>query len=507
MSAVNTMPMRDDQAMRLWFRVIVTALSLSLLAVSFWFHFEDRRSARERIEHEAVLMARALSRHAADLTSLVDMLQFDMIESVSEVASGRTNAAAEVRNWSNRLQRISAVDSICGFDRAGGLLVATGAECARARELQWFRPYPAIATKSDQIGLPFQSLKGGEWLIPAMETWHDEAGRPQGIVVVLLRSSYLSSVYHNYDVTGQSGIALYRSDGVLLSRYPQLDDRVGRSFANTDTFRPALSQDSGSNAGPSAIDGVERIRAFERVPNAPFTVFVALDVGALPGWGATTLASFAALALLIGCVLMISRQLDRHLATNSDKREEMTLQARTDALTGLPNRRAFDEAIAREWTIAKADGTSLSMLLLDVDHFKAFNDTYGHLAGDECLRRVALTLQQGTFETIGHLARYGGEEFALLLIDVTPGVATLVANHLRANVQALGIRHSGNRQYGNVTVSIGVATHDFSHAAAAMMPAELIAQADKALYRAKNAGRNRVEQFAAADDAVVALRA
>ncbi|WP_082666430.1 GGDEF domain-containing protein [Aureimonas sp. AU4] len=496
-----------DRAMRLWFRVVVSLLCVALLAVSFWFHFADARASRERVEHEAVLMARALSRHAADLTSLIDMLQFDMVQSATQLMRGEADVASSERTWRDRLLRLSAVESICAFDRTGQLVLASGKECTRAPQLEWFHPFPALATKVDQIGIPFQSRGGGDWLIPAIETWQDDAGQPMGLVVLALRSSYLSSVYNNYDMTGRSGIALYRADGVLLARFPQVSDRIGRNFANSDAFRPALSLPSGSNSGPSPIDGVDRIRAFERVPNAALTVVVALDVGVLPGWGATTLASFGALALLIGCVVMVSRQLDRHLASNFDTREKMTLQARTDVLTGLPNRRAFDEAMAREWASAAQNGTSLSMLLFDVDQFKAFNDTYGHLAGDGCLRRVAGTLQQGTFETIGHLARFGGEEFALLLIDVTPGVAVLVAEHLRANIQGLQMRHAGNKGGGVVTVSIGIATQDLGDAPSDMAPAELIARADKALYRAKNAGRNRVEQFQAKGDEVVALRA
>ncbi|MBB3949438.1 GGDEF domain-containing protein [Aureimonas jatrophae] len=493
--------------MRLWFRVVVSLLCITLLAVSFWFHFADMRAARERVEHEAVLMARALSRHAADLTNLVDMLQFDMIQSAGQIMRGELDAPGAESIWRDRLRRLDAVESICAFDRTGRLVLASGEECARAPQLEWFRPFPAIASKVDQIGMPFRSRTGQDWLIPVMETWQDAARRPMGIVVLTLRSDYLSSVYNNYDVTGRSGIALYRADGVLLSRFPMVDDRIGRTFADTEAFRPSLSLPSGLTSGPSPIDGIDRVRAFERVPNAALKVFVALDVGALAGWSATTLASFAALALLIVCVLVVSRQLDRHLASNFDTREKMTLQARTDALTGLPNRRAFDEAVAREWANAAANGTSLSMLLLDVDQFKAFNDTYGHLSGDACLRRVAITLQQGTFETIGHLARYGGEEFALLLIDVTPSVAVLVANHLRASVQALQMRHAGNKGHGVVTVSIGVATQDLMDAPAGMTPADLIARADQALYRAKNAGRNRVESLRETDDDVVALRA
>lgn len=506
MSAGDATSGRDDMTMRLWFRIVVSLLSVSLLAVSLWFHYVDRRAARERVEHEAVLMARALSRHASDLTSLIDMLQFDMVQSAEQLRNGALTRSDGESIWRDRLKRISAVDSICAFDQAGRLLLSTAAECERAPQLEWFRPFPIMSNTIDQIGIPIQANGRHEWLIPILETWGGDAGAPRGTVVLTLRSSYLSSVYNNYDITGRSGISLYRADGVLLARFPEVNDRIGRNYGTTEAFRLALSRRAGTNAGTSPIDGVDRIRAFERVPNAPLTIFVALDVGMLPGWSPATLAAFGALALLLVSVFLVSRHLDRHLATNSDRRQEMTVQARTDALTALPNRRAFDEAMAHEWQVARTNGTSLSMLLLDVDHFKAFNDTYGHLAGDACLRRVAVTLQQSTFETIGHLARFGGEEFALLLVDVTPAVALLIANHLRSSIESLQLRHAGNAAHGVVTVSIGVATQDLFDAPTEMTPADLIAQADTALYLAKNSGRNRALPYSAEEEAI-ALRA
>jgi diguanylate cyclase (GGDEF)-like protein len=160
-----------------------------------------------------------------------------------------------------------------------------------------------------------------------------------------------------------------------------------------------------------------------------------------------------------------------------------------DGLTGVANRRRFDEALDAEWRRGCRTGAPLSLVLLDIDAFKAFNDTYGHLRGDECLRQVAVALA-GALGRAGDLvARYGGEEFAALLSGVGDEEAAVVADRLRANVQVLRIPHGASPAAGVVTVSAGVATLTPTERGD---PATLVAAADQALYEAKRRGRNRV---------------
>lgn len=171
--------------------------------------------------------------------------------------------------------------------------------------------------------------------------------------------------------------------------------------------------------------------------------------------------------------------------------EELALQ---DGLTGAVNRRGFDQALERETAAAVRRGSPLSLLLLDVDHFKLYNDHLGHLAGDDCLRAVADLLRSG-LRGGDLLARYGGEEFAVLLPDADVDDAVALAERLRHDVQAGGLRHPASPTAEAVTISIGVATMtriiSVAHAAGAR--ARMLADADAALYRAKERGRNRVE--------------
>jgi len=162
--------------------------------------------------------------------------------------------------------------------------------------------------------------------------------------------------------------------------------------------------------------------------------------------------------------------------------------AREDGLTGLANRRTFDEALEREFARAWRDERSLSLIMLDIDAFKQFNDRYGHPAGDECLRRIGRTLSSVISRPGDLAARYGGEEFALLLPDTDDFSAAIIGERLREAVLRLGIGHDAS-PHGVITVSVGVAAFGRR---ILDRPEDLIQSADVALYRAKGAGRNVV---------------
>ncbi|QCG97125.1 PleD family two-component system response regulator [Azospirillum sp. TSA2s] len=161
-----------------------------------------------------------------------------------------------------------------------------------------------------------------------------------------------------------------------------------------------------------------------------------------------------------------------------------------DGLTGIANRRRFDEAMAREWRRCARSHLPLSLVILDVDHFKAYNDQYGHQAGDECLRIVAEVLAERARRPSDLVARYGGEEFVCLLPETDGPGATRVAEGFRAAVAERRIPHAQSPVAPFVTISLGVATVIPS---AESSPEKLAEMADQLLYRAKRTGRNRVQ--------------
>lgn len=184
----------------------------------------------------------------------------------------------------------------------------------------------------------------------------------------------------------------------------------------------------------------------------------------------------------------------QHQATKVN--EQLSRQSATDGLTGITNRRRFDEILATEWLRAARNGGCLSLLMVDIDHFKRFNDHYGHVAGDECLRQVTRLLQACVRRAGEIVARYGGEEFVILLPGAEVAPAEELAQRCLADIARLALPHASSPTADHLTFSIGIA-HVFP--SASHDPASLVNAADAAMYRAKTAGRARYEVADLAD--------
>lgn len=195
-------------------------------------------------------------------------------------------------------------------------------------------------------------------------------------------------------------------------------------------------------------------------------------------------------------LLVLTRKLD-------DANRELTRLSAVDGLTGIANRRRFDESLLREWRRAARGGLPVALLLADVDAFKQFNDNYGHQVGDECLKAVARTLEQKLRRPTDLVARYGGEEFAAILPETGESGALAVAEAMRAGVESLSITHRFSSAGPVVSISVGVAT---------MVPMRgddngfinLLKAADQALYQAKAAGRNRAQLYSGDTSGLIA---
>lgn len=188
----------------------------------------------------------------------------------------------------------------------------------------------------------------------------------------------------------------------------------------------------------------------------------------------------------INGVVAISRDMTEQKALE----QKLAALATIDGLTGLANRRHFDELLKSEWERARRDGAALSLLLIDVDHFKKYNDRYGHQAGDACLKSVAQVLAAQALRPADLAARYGGEEFVLLLPDTDAAGCEMIGSRIRDSLAVLGIDHELNLPSRKVTVSIGGAT--VNRQTAQTQRSSLIEAADRALYSAKDGGRDRM---------------
>jgi diguanylate cyclase (GGDEF)-like protein len=208
-------------------------------------------------------------------------------------------------------------------------------------------------------------------------------------------------------------------------------------------------------------------------------------------------AQIEALALTAGAIDFIQKPVNaavvrarvRNYLALKRQRDQLRQLSTVDGLTGVANRRAFDIALNREWARARRSGEPIALLMCDIDDFKQFNDSYGHLAGDACLHDVAAELLRHTRRAGDLVARYGGEEFAVLLPNCSSADARTLGESIVVTVAALAIPHASSRVAPHVTLSVGaglMAPHDRA-------PQDLIRTADAALYRAKRSGRNRLE--------------
>jgi len=259
--------------------------------------------------------------------------------------------------------------------------------------------------------------------------------------------------------------------------------------------------------GKNGIDGCRELKQIEQFKDVPVIIISGLNQGD------TLESAFAAgaidflskptnrleLKVRIGSALKLKGEIDRRKARERELLEmaarleevnrELRYRSTRDGLTGVANRYAGDDFISREWLRAIREQKEFSVIMIDIDFFKLYNDAHGHLQGDECLKKVAAALQRGIHRPADLLVRYGGEEFMALLPDTGREGALSVALNMQEMVALTQLQHGSSLVSPNVSVSVGLAT---------VRPGEglpvrrLIAAADQALYRAKQEGRNRI---------------
>ena len=327
-----------------------------------------------------------------------------------------------------------------------------------------------------------------EWRISFSRRIASPTGEFLGVAVASMRLTYFDQLFNSLYIGSDSTLNIIDDAGILLAQKPYLEhDSIGKSFANRPNVVRILREGTGSFESVSSIDGQQRLYTFSRVGNLPLTVIVALannDVFA--AWRRTAFVISGATGVLCIGLLWLSWLLRRELRLRHLAEQELAQLAATDALTGVANRRILDLTLRHEWFRAQCSGLPLSVLMIDADHFKAFNDRHGHQGGDEALRTVAKVISANVRRPADLVARYGGEEFSVILAETDSAGAQQIAEKIRAAVEQLP-RVEGDEQ--PMTVSIGISTWTTQTDATLE---QLLFAADKALYQAKEQGRNRV---------------
>jgi len=324
-------------------------------------------------------------------------------------------------------------------------------------------------------------LHHGSYAIVLSRRVTGEDGRFLGVVAGSIHFSYFHDLFDRLNLGPNDIITVFRRDGTVIMRTPFDLDLIGKNLGHLPGVKRVLSEPSGSYSGIATVAHQPRLYIW-RDSTRPLVVLVGKpwdDIFSLWRIEVTRIGTImlALIVFVLGVTLFLAREIGRRAAAE-DKLEEL---ATTDALTGLKNRRKFSAAIDAEWRRAARQKVPLALLMIDADHFKSYNDTFGHQAGDDVLVGIAICISDSVRRSSDCAARYGGEEFAVLLPGLSPADALGVAETIRLKVQ---------QWFGEnaiTTVSIGVASvmpntaTDWSH---------LVNAADTALYAAKAGGRN-----------------
>lgn len=331
------------------------------------------------------------------------------------------------------------------------------------------------------IGRPFIGASG-RWLIGISRRLSHSDGSFAGVVVGMMELDYFRELFDKVVQTPGSVLALIHANGTLLMRSPFILGDMGRDMSQSDFFIHTRGKDVGHYEAASSIDGIDRIYAYRKVGDYPLLIGAGISrQDALAGWRRNALAIGGILLALGFSTIALAVLATLELRRRERAEGRLTALAVTDALTGIRNRRGFENAMSQEWNAAFATGAAMALLMIDVDHFKQFNDQFGHQAGDRALLAIGRIMECARRADRDIVARYGGEEFAMILPGASMDDAYRTAEEIRDAVS----RENDTR---GSTVSIGLASQTPTLPNAYEL---IIASADEALYEAKRQGRNR----------------
>jgi len=334
------------------------------------------------------------------------------------------------------------------------------------------------------VGTPFFGEAGG-YRIGISRRLSNRDGSFAGVVVGVMELEYFKDMFSRVAISPGSLLALTNVDGTLYMRRPLDAGDIGKDMSQSALFVKAKGLVSGHFEAVGARDGTPRIYAFRRVGNYPLLITMGVSIAdALASWRHDAVAICAILLVLGISTIALAVFASHELRHREAAETRLKMLATTDALTQIPNRRGFAVSIAREWNEALAAQSPVALLMIDVDHFKAFNDQRGHQAGDRALILIGRTLDGVRRSERDFVARYGGEEFAMILPGTPASEAIAVAERIRARVAEW---ESPDNQASLPTVSIGVVSQVPNMPDASDI---LIGLADAALYKAKADGRN-----------------
>jgi diguanylate cyclase (GGDEF)-like protein len=484
---------------------LLIAVCLSMTAIVIWEAWNSRQYHLRDKEVAMSNLAQTLASQAQASIKQADTLLFTVVDRLEHDGFDQARLPGLERLLRDQRSELSQLHGLFVYDEQGRWIVnSNGATVPNANnaDREYFVFHRDHPDRGPHIGPSIKSRSSGEWIMTVSRRINHPDGSFAGVALASIYLSHFLALYNSIDMGGNGVINLIADDARIVVRRPFKEADIGTSVAKGPLFMQLLPKgDSGTATVRSYVDGIERVVGYRRVDGYPLIIFTALNKEeVLAGWREQVLLSAGIVSLFLGFLgvfgyrlIRLMRQQNHVQSVLLDAQEKLIevnrsleLLALEDALTGLSNRRQFDLFILAEMGRARRNQTHLALLIIDVDHFKSFNDLYGHVAGDECLRNISTIISDNIKRPGDLAARYGGEEFTVVLPGTDYVGAFLVAEKIRRAVQQAGITHSGGLE-GSVTVSVGVCAYN---TASLDQPNDLVGAADKALYVAKASGRN-----------------
>lgn len=490
-------------------RLFVILICMAIAAGHVWQSVNARMAQVNNTRIYSGNIARTLARQAYDVFQATHGVLVNISDRIYEsgVDSPQTPAMGPL------LQRLASempqLDGLYVFDASGKRIASSSPPSRRDAnnaDRDYFRYHRDHEDGEPHIGATLISRSTGQWVIPMSLRLNHADGHFAGVLLATLRLEHFNALYQSMEIGRDSSILLILRPGLILTRQPFEPDYINRDLSQDPTLRELLRGPSSGHAEiVSPLDASYRYLTYQAVQDFPLMVTVSIArQEALAIWRQQTVVYGAAVLLLLLIIAIFGWRLiglidlrlaaeDRALQVMGElhqANQRLELLAHQDGLTGLANRRHLDTVLAAELRRALRSNGALSLIMIDVDFFKQYNDLYGHQAGDECLRRIAAVLKQRQRRPGDLAARYGGEEMLMLLPDTDAAGAMLVAEKIRAGIQALDLPHRGNPA-GVLTISAGVGALELLEPGARTLE-DLLGQADIALYQAKHGGRNQV---------------
>ena len=466
---------------------------LGMLAVSGLMLLDLRKDAYEKADQTSRNLLQVIERDISRNFEILDLSLRAIVDNLR--APGVAESTPELRQLILFDRAATAQDMGVMFvlDERGDVIIDEGALPPRKgnyADREYFRAHKAKPDLGLYIGHPLVSRLTGERMLPFSRRIAKPDGSFGGVAYGSLKLSYFSRLFDRLGLGQDGAINLYLRDGTRIMRQPYREEDIGANIANAPTFQRFSSGRNGSFVGASVRDKVERHYAFTQIGDLPLILNVALSTREIEAeWREKAVVIGSILLALCGLTIALSLLFERELRRRSAMEDELARRSVTDALTGVTNRGGFEEAIKGALKDRRRAKNALSLLLIDADHFKRYNDRYGHAIGDEVLKGLARALEMSVHRPNDLVARVGGEEFAILLPDTNQDGALRIAEKVHATLRSLAVAAAGI-EAGTITVSIGLAVSSGSDEGGSE---NLYRRADAALYEAKASGRDQTK--------------